>query len=42
MTPSIIWGGIALVIAAVLYFGTQDKNNNVKNNGINDNFVIND
>ncbi len=42
MTASIIWGGIALAIAVALYFGTQDKNNDVKTNGINDNFLVRD
>lgn len=39
---AIIWSAIAVATAVALYMGIHDKNKNLKNNGINDNFIVRD
>lgn len=42
MITTFAWVCLAAVTAAALFWGINDKNNNLKSNGMNDNFVTND
>jgi len=39
---TLVWSAIAIVTAVALFWGINNKNNNVKNNGCNSNFILND